>query len=124
LLKHWKKRWGKKLGKVFSVTARWAIDLGTIIPLVYVSRQRIVLQEPSICYAIKACRYATGGWKRSQADDQAYPSNVVAMRPLRDSVIWPILKAEQMLKHFIRRVHGRRTLISPRVVIRDSSGCR
>jgi rod shape-determining protein MreB len=50
------------------------------------------------------------------------PGNVVALRPLRDGVIADFDTAELMLKHFIRRVHEGRTLVSPRIVIGIPSG--
>ncbi|MEO0407549.1 MAG: rod shape-determining protein, partial [Cyanobacteria bacterium P01_A01_bin.135] len=50
------------------------------------------------------------------------PGNVIALRPLRDGVIADFDTAEIMLKHFIRRVHEGRTLVSPRIVIGIPSG--
>jgi rod shape-determining protein MreB and related proteins len=50
------------------------------------------------------------------------PSNVVALRPLRDGVIADFTTAELMLQHFIRRVHEGRTLVRPRIVIGIPSG--
>ena len=50
------------------------------------------------------------------------PGNVTAVRPLRDGVIADFEKAELMLKHFIRQVHGGKSLVAPRVVIGVPSG--
>ncbi|MDB9380602.1 rod shape-determining protein, partial [Nodularia sphaerocarpa] len=50
------------------------------------------------------------------------PGNVIALRPLRDGVIADFDTAELMLKHFIQRVNGGKSLISPRIVIGIPSG--
>ena len=48
------------------------------------------------------------------------PGNIQAIRPLRDGVIADFEVAEEMIKHFIRKVHNRRSFASPR----SSSACR
>ncbi len=45
------------------------------------------------------------------------PGNVEAIRPMRDGVIADFDVAEEMIKHFIRKVHNRQTFVSPQVVI-------
>jgi rod shape-determining protein MreB len=50
------------------------------------------------------------------------PGNIVAIRPLRDGVIADFDVTEAMLRHFIRKVHSRRGLVRPRVVIAVPSG--
>jgi rod shape-determining protein MreB len=98
------------------------IDLGTANTLVYVSGRGIVLQEPSVVAIDESTGTLLAVGEEAKRMIGRTPGNVVAMRPLRDGVIADFEKAEQMLKHFIRRVHGRRTLISPRVVIGIPSG--
>src|SRR3990167_4933384 len=85
-----------------------AIDLGTANTLVYVQDRGIVLNEPSVV-AIETIN----GIKRVKAvgDDAKMmmgktPDNIEAIRPLRDGVIADIEVAEEMIKHFIRKVHG------------------
>ena len=85
-----------------------AIDLGTANTVVYVRGRGIVLNEPSVV-AIETIN----GVKRVKAvgDDAKLmmgktPGNIEAIRPLRDGVIADIDVAEQMIKHFIRKVHG------------------
>ena len=87
-----------------------AIDLGTANTLVYVRGRGIVLNEPSVV-AIETIN----GVKRVKAvgDDAKLmmgktPDQIEAIRPLRDGVIADIDVAEQMIKHFIHKVHGKR----------------
>ena len=85
-----------------------AIDLGTANTLVYVQDQGIVLNEPSV-----VALETINGMKRVKAvgDDAKMmmgktPDSIEAIRPLRDGVIADIDVAEQMIKHFITKVHG------------------
>lgn len=98
------------------------IDLGTANTLVCVSGRGIVLQEPSVVAIDQNTDTLLAVGHEAKRMIGRTPGNVVASRPLRDGVIADFDKAEQMLKHFIRRVHGRKTLISPRVVIGIPSG--
>ena len=50
------------------------------------------------------------------------PGNIQAIRPLRDGVIADFEVAEEMIKHFIRTVHNRRTFANPQVIICVPSG--
>ena len=102
-----------------------AIDLGTANTLVYVQDRGIVLNEPSVV-AIETIN----GIKRVKAvgDDAKMmmgktPDNIEAIRPLRDGVIADIEIAEEMIKHFIRKVHGKKSLFRyPEIVICVPSG--
>ncbi len=101
-----------------------AIDLGTANTLVYVQDQGIVLNEPSVV-AIETIN----GIKRVKAvgDDAKMmmgktPDSIEAIRPLRDGVIADIEIAEEMIKHFIRKVHNRRSFASPQVIVCVPSG--
>jgi rod shape-determining protein MreB and related proteins len=102
-----------------------AIDLGTANTLVYVQDRGIVLNEPSVV-AIET----TNGVKKLKAvgDDAKMmmgktPDNIEAIRPLRDGVIADIEIAEEMIKHFIRKVHGKKNLFRyPEIVICVPSG--
>lgn len=102
-----------------------AIDLGTANTVVYVRGRGIVLNEPSVV-AIETLN----GVKRVRAvgDDAKLmmgktPGSIEAIRPLRDGVIADIDVAEQMIKHFIQKVHGRRNFMRwPEIVICVPSG--
>ncbi|MEK9683297.1 MAG: rod shape-determining protein [Rhodospirillaceae bacterium] len=111
-----------KLRGMFS--ADMAIDLGTANTLVYVKGRGIVLDEPSVV-AITEVR----GKKQVLAvGDEAKlmlgrtPGNIMAIRPLRDGVIADFEVAEEMIKHFIRKVHNRRTFVSPEIIVAVPSG--
>ncbi len=111
--------------KLFGLwSADMAIDLGTANTLVYVKGRGIVLNEPSVV-AITTRK----GKKMVQAvGDEAKmmlgrtPGNIEAIRPLRDGVIADFEVAEEMIKHFIRKVHNRRSFASPQVVVCVPSG--
>ena len=106
------------------LSADMAIDLGTANTLVYVKGRGIVLNEPSVV-AIAEVK----GKKRVLAvGDEAKmmlgrtPGNISAIRPLRDGVIADFEVAEEMIKHFIRKVHNRRSFASPLVIVCVPSG--
>jgi rod shape-determining protein MreB len=98
------------------------IDLGTANTLVYVSGKGIVLQEPSVVAIDQETKMPLAVGEDAKKMLGRTPGNVVALRPLRDGVIADFDTAEIMLKHFIRRVHEGRTLVSPRIVIGIPSG--
>ncbi|MGG5823317.1 rod shape-determining protein [Falsiroseomonas sp. HW251] len=106
------------------LSADMAIDLGTANTLVYVKGRGIVLNEPSVV-AISDNR----GKKQVLAvGDEAKlmlgrtPGSIAAIRPLRDGVIADFEAAEEMIKHFIRKVNGRKGFASPMVVVCVPSG--
>ncbi len=102
------------------------IDLGTCNTLVCIKGEGIVLNEPSVV-AVKK------GTNRVLRDGTAVgivakemlgktPGSISAIRPLKDGVIADFDITEAMLGYFIRKVHGRRWLVHPRVVIAVPSG--
>ncbi len=102
-----------------------AIDLGTANTLVFVKGKGIVLSEPSVVAVRKDMR---SGQKVLAVGKEAKlmlgrtPGNIVAIRPMKDGVIADFEVTEAMLRHFIRKVHQRRTLIRPRIIISVPSG--
>ncbi|WP_339383422.1 rod shape-determining protein [Oculatella sp. LEGE 06141] len=106
----------------FSFSRDMGIDLGTANTLVYVSGKGIVLQEPSVVAMDHNDKVPLAVGEDAKKMLGRTPGNVVALRPLRDGVIADFDTAELMLKHFIRRVHEGRTLVSPRIVIGIPSG--
>lgn len=106
----------------FSFSRDMGIDLGTANTLVYVSGRGIVLQEPSVVAIDQDMKIPLAVGEDAKKMLGRTPGNVVALRPLRDGVIADFDTAELMLKHFIRRVHEGRTLVSPRIVIGIPSG--
>ncbi len=106
----------------FSVSRDMGIDLGTANTLVYVSGKGIVLQEPSVVAMDQNEKVPLAVGEDAKRMLGRTPGNIIALRPLRDGVIADFDTAELMLKHFIRRVHGGETLVSPRVVLGIPSG--
>ena len=101
-----------------------AIDLGTANTLVYVRDQGIVLNEPSVV----AITHVGGKKQVLAVGNEAKqmlgrtPGNITAIRPLRDGVIADFEVTEAMIKHFIRKVHNRRSFVSPKMIICVPSG--
>ena len=106
------------------MSADMAIDLGTANTLVYVRGQGIVLNEPSVV----AITIINGRKQVLRVGEEAKqmlgrtPGDIMAIRPLRDGVIADFEVAEEMIKHFIRKVHNRRSFASPQMVICVPSG--
>ncbi len=102
-----------------------AIDLGTANTLVYVRGKGIVLTEPSVVAVRKDARGANrvvAVGKDAKMMLGKTPGNITAIRPMKDGVIADFEIAEAMLRYFIRKVHNRRKLIRPRVIICIPSG--
>ncbi|HJP22289.1 MAG TPA: rod shape-determining protein [Alphaproteobacteria bacterium] len=101
-----------------------AIDLGTANTLVYVKGRGIVLNEPSVVAIVnhrgKKQVLAVGDEAKMMLGRT--PGNIEAIRPLRDGVIADFEIAEEMIKHFIRKVHNRRSFASPQIIICVPSG--
>ena len=99
-----------------------AVDLGTANTLVYVRGSGIVLNEPSVV-AINSDNgniLAVGAEAKRMIGRT--PGNIVAVRPLKDGVIADFDTTERMLRYFIQKVHKRRFLAKPRLVICVPSG--
>ncbi|WP_460192848.1 rod shape-determining protein [Thermosynechococcus sp. FA-CM-4201] len=108
---------------VFSRLSRdIGIDLGTANTLVYVSGRGVVLEEPSVVAIDQNTKQPLAVGAEAKRMLGRTPGNVVAVRPLRDGVIADFERAELMLKHFMRQVHGGKNLFAPRVVIGIPSG--
>ena len=96
-----------------------AIDLGTANTLVYVKGRGVILSEPSVvAYHVK-----DGGKKVLAVGEDANlmlgrtPGSIEAIRPMREGVIADFDVAEEMIKHFIRKVHKRSTFSKPKVIV-------
>ena len=102
-----------------------AIDLGTANTLVYVKGKGIVSSEPSV---VAVCKDGRGPDKVRAVGREAKemlgrtPSNIVAIRPMKDGVIADFEVTEAMLRYFIARAHNRSKLVRPRIVIAVPSG--
>ena len=102
-----------------------AIDLGTANTLVYMKGKGIVLSEPSVVAVRKDGRGVNKVLAVGQEAKMMLgrtPGDITAIRPMKDGVIADFEITEAMLRHFIRIVHHRRSLIRPRIVICVPSG--
>ncbi len=105
-------------------SADMAIDLGTANTLVYVKGRGIVLNEPSVV----AIHERNGRNHVLAVGDDAKmmlgrtPGNIRAIRPMRDGVIADFDVTEEMIKHFIRKVHNRRSFANPQIIVCVPSG--
>ncbi len=102
------------------------IDLGTCNTLVCVKGEGIVLNEPSVVAVRKGTNQVldNGNAVGLVAKEMLgkTPGSIEAIRPLKDGVIADFDITEAMLGYFIRKVHGRRRFMKPRVVIAIPSG--
>ncbi|CAL7960119.1 dynamic cytoskeletal protein MreB [Alphaproteobacteria bacterium] len=108
----------KRLVSFFS--ENMAIDLGTANTLVYVPKRGVVLDEPSVValinYKGSVIPYAFGNEAKMMLGRT--PTDIKVVRPLKDGVIADFKGAEEMIKHFIRAVHHKRSfLIRPIVIV-------
>ena len=101
-----------------------AIDLGTANTLIYVKGKGVILNEPSVvAYHVK------DGKKQVLAVGEdaklmlgRTPGSIEAIRPMRDGVIADFEVAEEMIKHFIRKVHNRKGFVNPKIIVCVPSG--
>jgi rod shape-determining protein MreB len=102
-----------------------AIDLGTANTLVFVRGQGVVLSEPSVVAVKhdlrKGPRIVAVGTDAKKMLGRT-PDNITAIRPMKEGVIADFEVTEAMLKHFIFKIHRRRFLVKPRIVICVPSG--
>ncbi len=102
-----------------------AVDLGTANTVVYAKGKGIVVSEPSV---VAVTRNLRGVDKVRAVGREAKemlgrtPGNIVAIRPMKDGVIADFEITEAMLRYFIMKVHDRKRLIRPRIVIAVPSG--
>ncbi|HBA26492.1 MAG TPA: rod shape-determining protein [Nitrospinae bacterium] len=99
-----------------------AVDLGTANTVVFVKGKGIVLREPSVVAIHNETKEVLAVGSEAKQMLGRTPGNIVAIRPMRDGVIANFEITEAMIKYFIRKVHNRKTLVRPRVVIGVPSG--
>lgn len=102
-----------------------AIDLGTANTIVYIKGKGIVLSEPSVV-AVRTDnrmrnRILAVGLEAKNMLGRT-PGHIAAIRPMRDGVIADFEVTEAMLRHFIHKVHNRRTFVRPRIIVAVPSG--
>ncbi len=99
-----------------------AVDLGTANTLVFMRDKGIVCNEPSVVAIMRDTGKVIAVGAEAQRMLGKTPTNITTIRPLKDGVIADFDKTGEMLKYFIRRVHNRKSFISPRIVIGVPSG--
>ncbi len=107
-----------------AMSADMAIDLGTANTLVYVKGRGIVLAEPSVVAIadVRGKKQVLAVGEEAKQMLGRTPGNISAIRPMRDGVIADFEVAEEMIKHFIRKVHNRRSFASPIIIVCVPSG--
>lgn len=98
------------------------IDLGTASILVYIRGKGVVLKEPSVVARDKDSQKIKAIGEDARLMIGRTPGNIEAVRPLREGVIADYEITEKMMKYFIMKARGRRTLRKPRIAVCVPSG--
>ncbi len=98
------------------------IDLGTASILVYIKGKGVVLKEPSVVAFDRDTNQIKAIGEEARLMIGRTPGNIVAVRPLRQGVISDYTITEKMLKYFIRKALGKKTLRKPRISVCIPSG--
>ncbi len=110
-------------GKFFGLFSNdIGIDLGTANTLIYVRDKGVVLREPSVVAIQAGTNHVVAVGSEAKRMLGRTPGHILAIRPLKDGVIADFEITEVMLRKFIEKVHNRRSMISPRVVVAVPSG--
>lgn len=116
-------------GKIFcrgvislGMTQEVGIDLGTANVLVYIKGKGIVLNEPSVVAINRDTNEILSVGEEARQMLGRTPSNIVAIRPLKDGVISDYDVTEKMLKYFIKKTCGSGRFFKPRIMVCVPSG--
>jgi rod shape-determining protein MreB len=93
------------------------IDLGTANTLVYVKDRGIVLREPSVVAIQEGTKRILAVGEEAKRMLGRTPGNIVAIRPMKAGVIADFEITEAMLRYFIKKIHNRRKMVRPRIII-------
>jgi rod shape-determining protein MreB len=93
------------------------IDLGTANTLVYVKDRGIVLREPSVVAIQAGTKRVLAVGEEAKRMLGRTPGNIVAIRPMKAGVIADFEITEAMLRYFIKKIHNRRKMVRPRIII-------
>jgi rod shape-determining protein MreB len=94
-----------------------AIDLGTANTLVFARSQGIVVREPSVVVINKLTNRIEAVGAEAKEMLGRTPGNIESIRPMKDGVIADFEVTERMLEYFIKKAHGRKMYVHPRIVI-------
>ena len=106
--------WSKLIG-LFSNDI--GIDLGTANTLVYVKDRGIVLREPSVVAIQAGSKRILAVGEEAKRMLGRTPGNIVAIRPMKAGVIADFEITEAMLRYFIKKIHNKRKVVRPRIII-------
>jgi rod shape-determining protein MreB len=99
-----------------------AIDLGTANTLIFLKGRGVVCSEPSVVAINRDTKEVLAVGSEAKSMLGRTPANIVAIRPMKDGVIADFEVTEKMLRYFIQKVHNRKSLIRPRIVVCVPSG--
>ena len=99
-----------------------AVDLGTANTLIYVKGRGVVSSEPSVVAINSGTKEILAIGQEAKNMLGRTPANIIAVRPMKDGVIADYDTTEKMIRYFILKVHNRRALVRPRMVICIPSG--
>ncbi|MCP4482621.1 MAG: rod shape-determining protein [bacterium] len=109
--------------KIFSFfSCDLGMDLGTSNTLVYLKGEGIILKEPSVVAVDTVTKKVLSVGSEAKRMVGRTPTNIIAVRPLRNGVIADFEVTEEMIRYFIRKVSKRKSFLSPRIVIGVPSG--
>jgi rod shape-determining protein MreB len=107
---------------MLGISSDIGIDLGTANVLIYQRGRGIVLREPSVVAVNKSTKELRAAGEEARQMLGRTPGSITAMQPIREGVIADYTVTEQMLRHFIHKVVGKRMFFKPRVIICVPSG--
>lgn len=102
---------------MFGLSPDIGIDLGTANVLIYIKGKGVVLREPSVVAIDQQTGKVLATGEEARRMLGRTPGNIVAIRPMRDGVIADYNTTESMLRHFVRKACGGRTLFKPRIMV-------
>ncbi len=104
------------------LSADIGIDLGTASILVYIKGKGVVLKEPSVVAFDRDTNEIKAIGEEARVMIGRTPGNIVAVRPLRQGVISDYTVTEKMMKYFINKALGGKTVFKPRISVCIPSG--
>ncbi|MBZ4642746.1 MAG: rod shape-determining protein MreB [Deferribacteres bacterium] len=110
-------------GKIMEIFSNdLAIDLGTANTLIYIKGKGIVCSEPSVVAINNDTKEVLAVGNEAKSMLGRTPANIVAIKPMEDGVIANFEVTEKMIRYFIQKVHKRKSLVRPRIIICVPSG--
>jgi len=99
-----------------------AMDLGTANTLIYVKKEGVVLDEPSVVAIDKRTEEPIAVGKEAKRMYGRTPESIIAVRPMKDGVIADFDVTRKMITYFLSKVYRRKRLIHPRIIVCIPSG--